>query len=112
MFQINNYVFSEARKKYKTYKDQCNSFFMDLLSRFCFANGQPPENAVINKLLDYITCKPKEAAGERVQILTRQMNVVGGAIDATPTVRSFLLQLLLRYRLTLIKGYLMINHLS
>ena len=68
---------------------------MDLLSQFCFANGQPPENTVIYKLLNYITCKSKD---ERASLSTRQMTVVGGAIDATPTVRSFLLQLLLRYR--------------
>jgi hypothetical protein len=61
---------------------------------------------VVEKLLGYITWTSKvkdeveegeEGKGD-VHVTTRQMNVLGGAIDPTPTMRSFLLQLLLRYR--------------
>ena len=72
---------------------------MNLVSRFCFADGKPPDDAVVLKLLKYITWKPTaEEDEEKISISTRQMNILGCAIDPTPTVRSVLLQLLLRYR--------------
>lgn len=39
---------SADKEKYVTYKLQCNSFFMDLVMRFCFADGQPPDVEVMN----------------------------------------------------------------
>lgn len=61
---------------------------------------------VVEKLLGYITWTAKvkdeteggEGGESDAHITTRQMNVLGGALDPTPTMRSFLLQLLLRYR--------------
>jgi hypothetical protein len=47
---------------------------------------------VIKKLLNYITI---EAVGDHM-ICTKPMELLKNAIDPTPVVRSFLLQMLLR----------------
>jgi len=74
---------------------------MDLVSQLCFGdNLTPPEDAVIRRLMGYIT----SAVDERLQKLkplaaaaaTRTKKMFDEAIDATPVVRSFLLQLLLK----------------
>jgi len=86
------------------YKQRCNTFFMDLVSQLCFGDDSiPPEEAVIRRLMGYITCSSKVA--EKLQKLKGAASVpdvkktkkmFDDAIDATPVVRSFLLQLLLK----------------
>ena len=77
---------------------------MDLVSQLCFGDDMtPPEEAIIRRLMGYITCKSKVA--ERLQKLKgaaavpdvqKTKKMFDEAIDATPVVRSFLLQLLLK----------------
>jgi len=76
---------------------------MDLVSQLCFGDDlTPPEDAVIRRLMGYIT--RRSAVDERLQKLkpaaaaaaTKTKKMFDEAIDATPVVRSFLLQLLLK----------------
>jgi len=78
---------------------------MDLVSQLCFGDDlTPPEEAVIRRLMGYIT--RKSIVDERLQKLkgaaaaghatTKTKKMFDEAIDATPVVRSFLLQLLLK----------------
>lgn len=88
--------------KFVQYKQRCNAFFMDLVSRLCFTetgiNSSPPEPKAVERLMGYITCKSK--VNEKMEQLTghktKMMGVFNEALDHTPVVRSFLLQLLLR----------------
>ena len=82
----------EAREGYADYRQRCNAFFMELVSSLCFPGDVPPETAVIQKLLEYIT---KESL-KQGRVMTQRMNIFQETIDPTPVVRSFLLQLLLR----------------
>lgn len=83
-------------KQYKKYKQRCNDFFMDVVSRLCFYGDEPPTDDVIKKLLSYITKTPGlETSDEK---LLPQLTAFKDTIDPTPAVRSFLLQLLLQSR--------------
>jgi len=86
-------------EEHSHYKQKCNTFFMDLVSQLCFGDDStPPEEAVIRRLMGYITCRSKVA--EKLQQLQgavqKTKKMFDDAIDATPVVRSFLLQLLLK----------------
>jgi len=75
---------------------------MDLVSQLCFGDDStPPEEAVIRRLMGYIT--RKSVVDEKLQKLKgpaaaapKTKKMFDEAIDATPVVRSFLLQLLLK----------------
>jgi len=89
--------------EHKQYKQRCNTFFMDLVSRLCFGDDSaPPEGAVIRRLMGYITCKSKvseklqKLKGATAADVQKTKKMFDEAIDATPVVRSFLLQLLLK----------------
>ena len=75
---------------------------MALVSRLCFAGDTPPDHEVVHRLLGYVTRESHMVRADGAQhpagaIRTKRMSVfVDDSIDATPVVRSFLLQLLLR----------------
>ncbi|XP_063441660.1 E3 ubiquitin-protein ligase rnf213-alpha-like [Mytilus trossulus] len=81
-------------KKYNDYRRRCNSFFMEVVSQLCFADGTPPSKEVIDKLLSYITGQSKiEKTG---RVLSKELTIFDDTIDPTPVVRSFLLQQLMQ----------------
>ena len=76
-------------KKNKIRKS-CNSFFMEVVSSLCFGSGQTPEPDLIKMLMDTVL-------GDDNQ--TRELSPYDEPKrDKTPTIRSFLLQLLLEHR--------------
>jgi len=87
---------------FQLYKQRCNTFFMDLVCRLCFTNtltsSEPPQRDAVKRLMGYITCESK--VNEKIKELkgqkTKKMGLFDDALDPTPVVRSFLLQLLLR----------------
>ncbi|VDI24291.1 Hypothetical predicted protein, partial [Mytilus galloprovincialis] len=81
-------------KKYNDYRRRCNSFFMEVVSQLCFADGTPPSKEVIDKLLSYITGQSKTKKTGRV--LSKELTIFDDTIDPTPVVRSFLLQQLMQ----------------
>ncbi|XP_062600132.1 E3 ubiquitin-protein ligase RNF213-like [Saccostrea cucullata] len=97
----------ENMKKFTSYQESCNTFYMKVVSQLCFENNSPPEKEVIKKLSSLITseCVPEE---ERVATLgrseytkkktlaTKRMCIFDTTTDITPVFRSFLLQLLIR----------------
>ncbi|XP_041355040.1 E3 ubiquitin-protein ligase RNF213-like [Gigantopelta aegis] len=69
---------------------------MAVVSNLCFGGDTAPEDAVIERILTYITRKTSSqglSASERLQ--TKQMTVFDDLVDPTPVVRSFLLKLLI-----------------
>lgn len=49
----------KKREAYLAYKQGCNAFFMQLVGQLCFEGNQPPQPAVIKRLLDLIIFSPK-----------------------------------------------------
>ena len=78
----------DASKK-KAVRKSCHSFFMEVVSSLCFGGNAPPEPELINVLMDTILTESK------TRELTPYKDVKP---DDTPTVRSFLLQLLLEHK--------------
>ncbi len=88
------FQFRSAIDAHNDYKRRCNAFFMEMIARLCFTRNTAPEDAVIKKLLNYVT-KELKAEGQ-AQLQTRNLTPFEDCIDPTPVVRSFLLQLLLK----------------
>lgn len=74
--------------KSKDVKKGCNEFFMELVSTLCFGGEVAPESQLIKMLLDTIFA-------ESTKELTPYKEV---KVDKIPTIRSFLLQLLMEHR--------------
>ncbi|XP_071137099.1 E3 ubiquitin-protein ligase rnf213-alpha-like [Mytilus edulis] len=81
-------------RKYQDYRRRCNSFFMEVVSQLCFAEGTPPSQEVIEKLLSYIIGHVGKKKVERV--VSKELTIFDDSIDPTPVVRSFLLQQLMQ----------------
>ncbi|CAC5422253.1 RNF213 [Mytilus coruscus] len=82
---------SETIYAYQDFRRRCNSFFMEVVSQLCFADGTPPCDEVVEKLLSFITIQTRKG-----QQVTKELTIFDDCIDPTPVVRSFLLQHLMR----------------
>ena len=71
------------------FKRKCISFFMEAVSTFCFSSKSPLNNSeVIDLMMSYVTTEKQE---------TKVMSPYPDyGVDPTPTVRSFLVQQLLK----------------
>ena len=76
----------------KEVKKSCRGFFMEMVSELCFKGHVAPEPALIKILLDIVFMEKDEPT---TQDLTPYKD---GKTDKIPTIRSFLLQLLLEHR--------------
>ncbi len=84
-----------ATKRHATFKKKVNSFFLEVLQTFVFQE-EPPHEDVIDLLMSFIVTEklPKDflVDGKR----TKQISPFAGhCIDATPIIRSFILQVML-----------------
>ena len=70
---------------------------MEVVTHLCFSNDVSPHDDVVEILLRFITLQPDEKSTRRRK-MTKELSVIDDAIDTSPTVRSLLLQLLLRAR--------------
>lgn len=68
---------------------------MDLVSQLCFADNTPPDGAVVDMLM---SCVTRTSSSDSASVTTKSFTLFNDGIDATPVVRSFLLQLLLKSR--------------
>ncbi|CAC5361652.1 RNF213 [Mytilus coruscus] len=84
----------ENLTKYKDFRIRCNSFFMEVVSQLCFAEGTPPSPEVIKKLQSYIIGQSENEREEK--LVSKELTVFQDSIDPTPVVRSFLLQQLMQ----------------
>ncbi|CAH1233987.1 RNF213 [Branchiostoma lanceolatum] len=84
----------KALEKYRVSRRRSNAFFMEVVSKFCFAYDEPPQQEVIGMLLGYIVRKE-----DATQAGTKGFSPFADeGVDRTPVIRSFLLQLLLRFK--------------
>ncbi|XP_071122875.1 E3 ubiquitin-protein ligase RNF213-like [Mytilus edulis] len=85
---------SQGLDKYNDFRRRCNSFFMEVISQLCFAEGTPPAPEIINKLQSYIIGQSEDERGKK--LVSKELTVFQDSIDPTPVVRSFLLQQLMQ----------------
>lgn len=75
-------------------KKSCRGFFMEVVSDLCFKGQAPPEPDLVKMLLNTVFVEKDE-----VSISTKDLTPYKDEkIDKVPTIRSFLLQLLLEHR--------------
>jgi hypothetical protein len=78
---------------------------MEVVSQLCFAEGTPPSEEVVQKLLSYIIGRVGKKKVERV--VSKELTIFDDSIDPTPVVRSFLLQHLMQTRYIIVNTRLM-----
>ena len=78
------------KTKKSSIKKSCHNFFMEVVSSLCFGGSQVPESELLKSLVDTIVCDGQ----------TRELTPYGTdtKADKIPTIRSFVLQLLLEHR--------------
>uniref|UniRef100_A0A3B5AHP7 RING-type E3 ubiquitin transferase n=1 Tax=Stegastes partitus TaxID=144197 RepID=A0A3B5AHP7_9TELE len=72
----------------------CNSFFLEVVSRFCLSEGQTPGEGVVELLFSLLVFANGQRHTEDSHLLTPFLECV----DNSPVVRSVLPKLLLQYR--------------
>ncbi len=77
----------EAEKE--EFEKNCHGYFLEVLSSLCFGQNELPEQNLIKKLLQIVF------VDKQTRMLTYKEK---GRKDHKPTIRSLLLQLLLKYR--------------
>ncbi|KAJ8398812.1 hypothetical protein AAFF_G00420090 [Aldrovandia affinis] len=95
------------------FRQQCNAFFIDLVSTVCFKDNSPPSSKVILHLLSFLMVEANSVPiirGHR-QVLTKALSPFDDSVDRNPVVRSVILKLLLKYSFAEVKGYLQ-QHLT
>ena len=88
-------------KKRREVKRSCRGFFMEIISNLCFKGQAAPEPDLVKMLLDIVFM-------EKGKLHTQELTPYKddkSAGDKIPTVRSFLLQLLLEHRYTVVSKF-------
>jgi hypothetical protein len=105
-FQLRSEVeVKKAVAEHAKFRKKLTQFFVEMLQRFVFAEEKMPDQAIINELLSFIVTEklPKDEKNPR----TKQLSPFpGDFIDARPVVRSFVLQLLLKYDVNEVESHL------
>uniref|UniRef100_A0A087YL98 Ring finger protein 213b n=1 Tax=Poecilia formosa TaxID=48698 RepID=A0A087YL98_POEFO len=80
---------------------RCNSFFLEVVSRFCLSEGQKPEEGVVELLFSLLVSANAVVAGDVYR--TRELTPFLECVDNSPMVRSVLPKLLLQYSFDQVK---------
>ncbi|XP_057717215.1 E3 ubiquitin-protein ligase rnf213-alpha-like isoform X2 [Corythoichthys intestinalis] len=94
---------------YASFRNQCNAFFIDLVSSVCFKDNSPPCPAVIQHLLSFLLVEPSATFNRSAT--TKVLSPFDDSADKNPVVRSVMLKLLLKYSFEDVKDYLQ-HHLK
>ncbi|XP_070782783.1 E3 ubiquitin-protein ligase rnf213-beta [Enoplosus armatus] len=81
-------------------RDCCNSFFLEVVSRFCLSDEQRPEEGVVELLFSLLV----SANGDVYR--TRELTPFLECVDNSPVVRSVLPKLLLQYSFDQAKAHI------
>ncbi|XP_067860144.1 E3 ubiquitin-protein ligase rnf213-alpha-like isoform X2 [Heptranchias perlo] len=93
-----------ALKKHNDFRQRCNMFFMEVVSRFCFSEDSPPCDEVITLLLSLLIAVRKSPEGDQYQ--TRTLTPFSECVDKSPVIRSVLLKLMLHYSFDRVKVFM------
>lgn len=94
-----------AVKEHANFRKNLTQFFVEMLQKFVFASDTMPHEEIIHDLLSFIVTKelPKDESVPR----TRQLSPFpGDFIDSKPVIRSFVLQLLLKFDVSKVEIHL------
>jgi hypothetical protein len=80
-------------EKSKEVRKSCRELFMELVASLCFGGNEAPESKLIELLLDSVYNEEREEPSTRDLTPYKEFKA-----DKVPTIRSFLLQLLLEHR--------------
>ncbi|XP_062574185.1 E3 ubiquitin-protein ligase rnf213-alpha-like [Saccostrea cucullata] len=86
-------------EKYRTYRKNCNSFFMDVVLQLCFPTGNLPCERLLEMLMDIVKGDMKIDHG--LEITSKEMHEIDMNLDANPIVKVFLLQQILRRNISM-----------
>ncbi|KAM4524138.1 E3 ubiquitin-protein ligase rnf213-beta isoform 2-T2 [Odontesthes bonariensis] len=78
----------------------CNSFFLEVVSRFCLSEGRQPEDGLVELLFSLLV----SANGDVYR--TRELTPFLECVDNSPVVRSVLPKLLLQYSFEQVKTHI------
>ncbi|KAK5851292.1 hypothetical protein PBY51_002095 [Eleginops maclovinus] len=81
-------------------RDCCNSFFLEVVSRFCLSEGQTPGDGLVELLFSLLV----SANGDVYK--TRELTPFLECVDNSPVVRSVLPKLLLQYSFDQVKAHI------
>ncbi|XP_044192717.1 E3 ubiquitin-protein ligase rnf213-beta isoform X2 [Thunnus albacares] len=90
----------EALQQQADVRSCCNSFFLEVVSRFCLSEGQKPEEGVVELLFSLLV----SANGDVYR--TRELTPFLECVDNSPVVRSVLPKLLLQYSFEQAKAHI------
>lgn len=85
----NFFIFNYCSSRVELFKKHCTSFFIDVVTEFCFTKELllTNDNEVITRIMSYAFSS--EGTG------TKQFSPLQDDIDRSPVIRSFILQQLL-----------------
>ncbi|XP_053366887.1 E3 ubiquitin-protein ligase rnf213-beta isoform X1 [Clarias gariepinus] len=89
-----------ALKQHRKLRRCCNSFFLEVVSRFCFSKAQHPPEDMVELLFSLLI----SAQGDVYK--TRELTPFLECVDQSPVVRSVLPKLLLQYSFKQVKGHI------
>ncbi|XP_058262202.1 E3 ubiquitin-protein ligase rnf213-beta isoform X1 [Hemibagrus wyckioides] len=89
-----------ALKQHRELRRCCNSFFLEVISRFCFSKGKRPQEDLVELLFSLLI----SAQGDVYK--TRELTPFLECVDQSPVVRSVLPKLLLQYSFDQVKGHI------
>ncbi|XP_060751752.1 E3 ubiquitin-protein ligase rnf213-beta isoform X2 [Tachysurus vachellii] len=89
-----------ALKQHRELRRCCNSFFLEVVSRFCFSKRQHPQEDLVELLFSLLI----SAQGDVYK--TRELTPFLECVDHSPVVRSVLPKLLLQYSFDQVKGHI------
>ncbi|KAL7869589.1 hypothetical protein AOLI_G00135770 [Acnodon oligacanthus] len=89
-----------ALKEHRDVRRCCNSFFLEVVSRFCLSEGQHPEEDMVELLFSLLI----SAQGDVYK--TRELTPFLECVDQSPVVRSVLPKLLLQYSFDQVVGHI------
>ncbi|XP_078081772.1 E3 ubiquitin-protein ligase rnf213-alpha-like isoform X2 [Mustelus asterias] len=94
----------QAMDKHNNFRQRCNIFFMEVVSRFSFSEDSPPSDGVITLLLSLLIAVRESPEGKLYQ--TRTLTPFSECVDINPVIRSVLLKLILHYSFEKVKVFM------
>ncbi|XP_074672203.1 E3 ubiquitin-protein ligase rnf213-alpha-like isoform X1 [Strix aluco] len=99
----------EAVARHNKFRRKCNSFFVEFVATSVLGERGTPSPEVITRLIQFVACKPfssEQQAVKRVCKSKSELSPFEECMDTSPTFKSSLLKLLLRYGFNNIKVHL------
>ena len=84
------------RSQLKQIEESCITFYIDVISSLCFGQAGPPDEKLVDKLLQTVFTASKESGAKTSELtpFLRSPDDDDTSGDDVPVIRSFLLQLL------------------